>query len=307
MPIQEKITEVDSSEELEQQNKSNKKKLNDLFLIKLEKKVYSDIRINYINNYPFLVYKSKERENNNLKDLLIEVKVELEFKTNIKYGNYSWSVFYDNLDFFEYFENLKSSTEKIFYEEITTEKNEWIYADLDGYFEELEYKNEIEFHNIFELHFKNTMEELNEIYNPDKSKFISSSTKEKLSIHFIYQDKTYKREHQKTFWSYFINRAEDKNLNFSFLKKRTDGTYETSDIVDMSVYKGDRSFRLPYNHKKDDVSRVLLPYAIRNNKKIICQIPLIDLFIAPDLPSQENILKYPDNMILYKKKIFNSI
>lgn len=204
----------------------------------------------------------------------------------IKYDNYEFASVQDHDELADLIVRTKAA-DRCYYEVLLADTPQYLFADIDGQFKDLESGNVIDYLNLVSSKLKMKIPDFDE----DRLLILDSSTDQKLSLHLSYPIVFKDCIIQKRFWN-DICHDEDSLLQSIYL--RTDDTYEKRSVIDLAVYSRNRPMRTILSHKKvkKGVSpRTLLPKRLVGSSLVEIENPNIsDYFIC--CPADEDFWDY---------------
>lgn len=200
-------------------------------------------------------------------------------KILVKWDSYNFTSFVDQDEFMDFITECKES-DRQFFEVLTADKPQLMFADIDG--EGLAITRE-QLYIEWEILMKKVFVSCGLKFDSSRVRLLNS-TGDKISGHWSYIGLSFKScVEQKAFWLYVDSVIESEHPNLCFMRKRVDEKLELMNVLDIGVYSRNRAMRTIYSHKAGS-DRILMPIRMKNNKimKIKNCDPLDYLIYSPD-------------------------
>ena len=207
-------------------------------------------------------YTRKNKKDPSPQEYAKNIAKECDNQVIVKSGDLWFGSVRDYADLARLCEN-EAYKDRVFYELLTGKQ--YLFADIDGDFEDLTYKTA-------EPYYKSVYEYIAESvpdFNPDLMTILSSSTKDKLSLHITYRGVVFENhEHQKPFWQDAVIHWEKHAEHMGWVYQRSDGKYDRRSVMDIAVYSNNRAMRAINCHKEKS-DRVLVPVEWTDAEKLV--------------------------------------
>ena len=222
-------------------------------------------------------------------------------KIMIKHGNYQFTCF-ENEDKFIKFLLGYPENKRCFFEVLLDNKPQYMFCDIDGNYKDLPKISLEDIINNLIVILEQAFKDFDfEPFDQDNLRILSSSTKDKISIHINYLGKTFKNcNEQLVFWTYVTRIIIEKYDSMCYLYKQNNRSneeiYEPRTLVDLAVYTKNRAMRTIYSGKQDDdlendVLRILQPYRLSQRTKLLTPLKTVQV--------NEYLIYQPDSIDHY--------
>jgi len=204
----------------------------------------------------------KTKKDASPQEYAMNIAKECDNQVIVKYGNNYFGSVRDYSELARLCER-ESYKDRVFYELITGKQ--YCFCDIDGDFKDLTYKTPEPYYKSVYDYIEASVPD----FNPDLMTILSSSTKDKLSLHITYRGVIFENcEHQKPFWKDASIHWEANAEHMSLVYKRADGKYDRRSVMDITVYSKNRAMRAINCHKINS-DRVLVPVEWTQAEKLV--------------------------------------
>jgi hypothetical protein len=204
----------------------------------------------------------KNKKDPSPQEYAMNIAKECDNQVMVKYGDHHFGSVRDYAELARLCER-ESYKNRIFYEMITGKQ--YCFADIDGDFKDLTYKTpEPYYKSVYEYIAQSVQD-----FDPDLMTILSSSTKDKLSLHITYRGVIFENsDQQKPFWKDAVIHWEANAEHMGWVYKRKDGKYDRRSVMDIAVYSKNRAMRTIHCHKENS-DRVLVPVEWTDAEKLV--------------------------------------